>query len=83
LDVDLDQIINDFQTAAYQSLTLAVELAYPTAATVPRLIYKAQGDALAVALETGIITPKTVKQLIAKAHQKAATLAKELKTKGE
>lgn len=82
LSVDVNQIIGNFKTATQHALALAIELAYPTMATMSHLIQKAQRNSLAVALETGIITPETIKQFIIKAHQQASTLGKELKTKG-
>ncbi|HDS59054.1 MAG TPA: 50S ribosomal protein L10 [Thermoplasmatales archaeon] len=83
LDVDLEDIINDFRTAASRALALAVEVGYPTRETVPLLLQKAHRHSLALALEAGVVTPETVKEFIARAHRQASTLAKELKTEGE
>ena len=83
LDVDLEQIMGNFRTAVQRAFALAVELAYPTTATLPQLVHKAYRDSLAIALETGTMTPETIRQFIARAHRQATTLAKELKTEGE
>lgn len=83
LDVDLEDIMNDFRAAASQALALAVETGYPSKETIPLLLQKAHCSSRALALEAGVVTPETVAEFIVRAHRQASTVAKELKTEGE
>jgi large subunit ribosomal protein L10 len=76
LAVDLDARRADFARAAHRALGLAVELAYATPETLPRLVTRAHRRALGVALAAGYVTPETIEPLFAKAMREAAAVGK-------
>jgi len=71
LDVDTEQIFNDFVSAHRNAFNLAFNIAYPTSDTMPLLIGKAFKDSKAVALEGGIVCKATIDELLAKADRQA------------
>ncbi|MDD9953845.1 MAG: 50S ribosomal protein L10 [Candidatus Woesearchaeota archaeon] len=75
LDIDEDQFMADLQACAANARTLSLEVGYPTSDTMPQLLAKAGGDALALVRELGIITSDNVDEVLAKAHNEAAGLA--------
>ena len=74
LDIDLDQVFNDFVVAHTQAFNLAFNIAYLTVQTTPLLIGKAAREARALALEAGIFTAETTPLLLAKASAQAGAL---------
>jgi large subunit ribosomal protein L10 len=76
LAVDLDARRADLARGARAALGLSVELAYPTAQSVPFLVAKAHRRALGVALAAGYPTPDTIGPLFATAMREAAAVAK-------
>lgn len=75
LAVDLDAQRAEFLTAHRRALGLAVEIAYPTAATLPILVGRAHRQALAVAIEAGYPTPESLPGLLAKAMRSARAIS--------
>ena len=71
LAVDLDARRAELLRAHRRALGLAVELAYPTKATIPLLITRAHRRALALAIESGYPTKATLPALVAKALRAA------------
>jgi large subunit ribosomal protein L10 len=74
LSVDLDARRADLARAAAHAVGLAVELAYPTPQSLPRLLGRAHRRALGLALATGYITKETIEPLFAKAMREAAAV---------
>lgn len=74
LSVDLDAQRAQVMAAHRRALGLAVELAYPTAATVPLLVTRAHRRALAVAVAAGYTTPATLAAVLARALREAAAV---------
>jgi len=74
LSVDLDARRADLARAAAHALGLAVELAYPTPQSMPRLLGRAHRRALGLALATGYVTKETIEPLFAKAMREAAAV---------
>jgi len=76
LAVDLEGQRAEIARAARQALGLAVEIGYPTRATVPLLLTKAHRRALGLALAAGYVTKETIEPLFAKAMREAAAVNK-------
>ncbi|HYA57953.1 MAG TPA: 50S ribosomal protein L10 [Thermoplasmata archaeon] len=76
LSVDLDARRAELAVGARRALGLAVELGYPTPATIPLLIARAHRRALGVALAAGYPTKETIEPLFAKAMREAAAVGK-------
>ncbi len=76
LAVDLEAQRAELARAARQALGLAVEISYPTSATVPLLLTRAHRRALGVALAAGYATKETIEPLFAKAMREAAAVNK-------
>ncbi len=74
LSVDLDARRADVARAARSALSIAVELGYLTAETLPLLLTKAHRRALGLALAAGYLTRETVEPLFAKAMREAAAV---------
>ncbi|MCK5107767.1 MAG: 50S ribosomal protein L10 [Nanoarchaeota archaeon] len=68
LDIDEEKYINDMKTAHAEALTLAVEVGYPNAETVERLIVRVNNDAKTLAMEEEIINDETKEALMQKAE---------------
>ena len=71
LAIDLDAQRDELFRAHRRALGLAVEIAYPTAATLPTLITKAHRRALMLAVESGYPTKESLPALLAKAIRSA------------
>jgi large subunit ribosomal protein L10 len=71
LSVDLDARRAEFVRAYRQALGLAVEIAYPTAASIPVLLTKAHRRALTLAVAAGYPTPETITPIVARALREA------------
>jgi len=76
LSVDLEERRTELARGAARAVGLAVELAYPTAESLPRLIGRAHRQALGVALATQYITKETVEPLFAQAMREAAAVGR-------
>ena len=76
LSVDLEARREELARAAARALGLAVELAFPTAESLPRLLGRAHRRALGVALATQYLTKETVEPLFAQAMREAAAVGR-------
>jgi len=76
LSVDLEARREELARAAARALGLAVELAFPTAGSLPRLLGRAHRRALGVALATQYLTKETVEPLFAQAMREAAAVGR-------
>jgi len=74
LDIDTDQIFNDFVSAHQKAFNLAFNAEIFTMQTTDLLVTKAFSNAKAVALEANILTSATVVDLLAKANRQASAL---------
>ncbi len=74
LAVDLDAQRAELARAAHTALGLAVEIAYPTTASLPLLVAKAHRRALGVAIAAGYPTKETIAPLFARAMREAAAV---------
>ncbi len=83
LGVDIDEIKNNFRTAARNALALAMEAGYPAKGIMPQMLQKAYRNSFNLAMESGIYTPETIEEFIKKAHRQVSILAKELKSEAE
>jgi len=83
LHVDSDQILANFQKAAWGSFNLALKIGYTTTATITPLLRKAYCDVVAVAKHCNILIPETAKFLFAKAHLQAQVVQSHLKSDSE
>jgi len=80
LKVDSDQILSNFQQAAWGSFNLALKIGYTTTATITPLLRKAYCDVVTVAKYCNILIPETAKSLFAKAHLQAQAVQSQLKS---
>lgn len=71
LAVDLDARRAELVAAHRRALGLAVEIGYPTAATIPLLLSRAHRRALALAVAAGYPTKATIAPLLARALREA------------
>lgn len=71
LAVDLDARRNEILRAYRRALGLALEIAYPTAETIPLLIAKAHRGAIALAVAAGYPTKEALPHLLARALREA------------
>jgi len=76
LSVDLEARREELARAAARALGLAVELAFPTTESLPRLLGRAHRRALGVALATQYLTKETVEPLFAQAMREAAAVGR-------
>jgi large subunit ribosomal protein L10 len=76
LSVDLEERRTELARGAARAVGLAVELAYPTAQSLPRLLGRAHRRALGVALATQYVTKETVEPLFAQAMREAAAVGR-------
>ncbi len=74
LDIDADQVFQDFATASRNAFNIAIEIAYTTKETMPVLITKGYRGAKAVAIEANILNSATVGDVLAKASAQANVL---------
>lgn len=79
LDIDEEQVFNNFRKAYLDALGLAMEIGYPTPETVKLMVQKAFRQSKAVALKAKISTPETAEELASQAE----TVAKEATEKNE
>jgi large subunit ribosomal protein L10 len=75
LSVDLDARRAELVGAHRRALGLAVEIAYPTPATIPLLVTRAHRRALALAVAAGYPTKATITPILARALREAAAVS--------
>jgi large subunit ribosomal protein L10 len=76
LSVDLEARRAELGREAARAVGLAVELAFPTPQSLPRLIGRAHRRALGVALATQYLTKETIEPLFAQAMREAAAVGR-------
>ncbi len=74
LHLDEAEFARNIQQAVQWSMSLAIEIAYPTDATMELLLQKAFRDAKALALEQEILTDLTAGELLEKAERQALSV---------
>jgi len=75
LDLDLEQFESDLISYGAGAFNLACNITWFTSQTMPTLIAKASGEALAVALEAAVATADTMPHLIGRANMSAMGVA--------
>jgi large subunit ribosomal protein L10 len=75
LELDVETYRSDVVSAAASARTLAIETAYPTTSTLPALLSKARGNAIAVGLEGPVEDPGLMDDLVARADDQVRALA--------
>jgi large subunit ribosomal protein L10 len=75
LDLDLEQFESDLISYGAGAFNLACNITWFTSQTMPTLIAKASGEALAVALEAAVATADTIPHLIGRANMSAMGVA--------
>ena len=75
LDLDLDGFTADVKTATSGAFNLACNIGWFTDQTMPVLLSKAAGEAMAVAVEAGIHNEDTMPILISRAHARMLAVA--------
>ena len=75
LDLDFEQFESDLISYAAGAFNLACNITWFTTQTMPTLIAKASGEALAVALEAAVATADTIPHLIGRANLAAMGVA--------
>ena len=75
LDLDLEQFESDLISYGAGAFNLACNITWFTSQTMPTLIAKASGEALAVALEAAVVTADTLPHLIGRANLAAMGVA--------
>ncbi|MCH1540201.1 MAG: 50S ribosomal protein L10 [Candidatus Poseidonia sp.] len=75
LDIDYEQFETDLISFAAGAFNLACNITWFTPTTMPTLLTKASGEALAVAMEAAIATAETLPHLVARAHASALGVA--------
>jgi large subunit ribosomal protein L10 len=77
LFIPQESYLNDLTAAHARAFSLALNLTYPTAETLPLLLSRAHQEARNLALETGTLTSETARPLLAMAHAQAEALKAE------
>ena len=75
LDLDLDGFTTDVKSATSGAFNLACNIGWFTDQTMPVLLSKAAGEAMAVAVEAGIHNEDTMPILISRAHARMLAVA--------
>jgi len=75
LDLDLEQFESDLISYGAGAFNLACNITWFTSQTMPTLIAKASGEALAVALQAAVATADTIPHLIGRANMSAMGVA--------
>jgi len=76
LSVDLESRRAELAREAARALGLAVEIAFPTPQSMPRLLGRAHRRALGLALATQYVTKETIEPLFAQAMREAAAVGR-------
>lgn len=75
LAIDEDKYFSDISMAAQQAFNLAVNVAYPTSATISTLISKAVSEAKNLGINAAITEPEIMDILLSKAQSQMLSLA--------
>jgi len=75
LDIDDKVFMQKIQTAARDTMNLAVEIAYMSNDTITLLIQKSYRNSKAIAIERDILADEVVEQILAKADAQAAAIS--------
>ena len=78
LDLDLDGFTANVKSATSGAFNLACNIGWFTDQTVPVLLSKAAGEAMAVAIEAGIHNEDTMPVLISRAHARMLAVASQM-----
>jgi len=79
LDVDEEQVFNDFVSARQYAFNLALNIYYPTSDTIPLLLSKAVFDSMNLAVSAEILNSKTIESFISKANLQAVLINSKVK----
>jgi len=74
LDIDEEEYVSNFMTAAKWAFNLAVEAGYPAAETIPVLIANAHRNAFALAVSQAVASTETIRDILALANSQANAL---------
>jgi len=75
LAIDEDKYFSDIAMAAQQAFNLAVNMAYPTDATISTLISKAASEAKNLGINAAVMEPELMDSLLSKAQSQMLSLA--------
>jgi large subunit ribosomal protein L10 len=75
LQIDIDEVRNQFTEAASQALNLAINIVYPTPETIQILVQKAFMESMRLAETVSFITPETLPTVLIKANRQMVALA--------
>ena len=75
LDIDYDQFNSDLISYAAGAFNLACNITWFTSQTMPTLVAKASGEALAVAVEAAVVNDTTAQHIIGRANRAALGIA--------
>lgn len=75
LDIDYDQFNSDLISYAAGAFNLACNITWFTSQTMPTLVAKASGEALAVAVEAAVVNHTTAPHIIGRANRAALGIA--------
>ena len=75
LDIDYDQFNSDLISYAAGAFNLACNITWFTSQTMPTLVAKASGEALAVAVEAAVVNDTTAPHIIGRANRAALGIA--------
>ena len=78
LDLDLDGFTANVKSATSGAFNLACNIGWFTDQTIPVLLSKAAGEAMAVAIEAGIHNEDTMPVLISRAHARMLAVASQM-----
>ncbi|MFH1663384.1 MAG: 50S ribosomal protein L10 [archaeon] len=79
LDVDEEQVFNNFVSARRDSFNLALNISYTTSETIPFLLTKAVFDSMNLAFNAEILNSETIEAFIAKSNLQAVILKSKVK----
>ena len=80
LDIDYEQFNSDLISHAAGAFNLACNITWFTSQTMPTLVAKASGEALAVAVEAAVVNDTTAPHIIGRANRAALGIAGSLST---
>ena len=75
LDIDYEQFNSDLISYAASAFNVACNIAWFTSQTMPTLVAKAGGEALAVAIEAAVVNEATAPHIIGRANRAALGVA--------
>jgi large subunit ribosomal protein L10 len=75
LELDVEQYAADVRAGASRAWNLAMNAAFPTAATAATILQSARGDAKALALKAAVEDPEVVPDLVSKADAQVRAIA--------